>query len=1105
MPSDYSHQGPKRHSLNATVKPPKKPRLGTVCSASICIKPLGLPLISKTTQLPCKSLHLEPNKHYTVGRSHSSCDFLFVDKRVSKTHFQIVFDSFSKKVCLCDGGFLGFLHFECSARVKASLNGVFVNGVRIGAREIVGLCVGDEVLLACGDESFCNVHNHVGFVVERIVFLEEIVDRNIPKLRASGLSLDHGSLPFEKQQFDAKVGFLLSMCRDILCSGDPISLIKKYTVFGDAEDGKCIRKWEKGLFRFLRRNLVGTNEEKRLNSRGASCCDDLVRRRDLAIDCHKEVLVVPETIAKSKVDGIAEEPVETSCLLRANAEELAVNSCVRRANPEEPVQNSRVQHANGVNANAELKVLSSESSRKDDTALCENGCKDDNKGAYIPPPGRKFYLNRLQHMGYCSSETHDIVSLPDVFYPVESLQRVFIATFTSDIPWFLSYCGIPHHLPITIACHNAERCWSASPDNRTLSPYSDFPQLVLVYPPFPEVIAFGKDRKKSGIACHHPKLFVLQREDCVRVVITSANLVARQWHNVTNTVWWQDFPRSTAPEYLSLFIQSSYGPNNRELKSDFGAQLVGFIASLVIDIPSQAYWIPELAKYNYEGALVHLVASVPGIYSPRSPYISHSEHYLSGNEKMPKSSCANSLGSVETSVVGLSHLFRTSADSNGLRLKKLAAFLRNCRENVYGMSEILLRREINISADVNAVSVLVPNPEEFSLEDCIQIGFLPRDIAKWVAPLSDDGFFAFSGYICPKDVLSAALEGSTSKVELILYVSQGPCFSSFSESMTSQHGTALCSLIASIQRCVGLWRLHEVLGTYKWPEHLETDFCFGSSSVGSVNAKFLAAFSAAAGKRAVEESESEESDPHWGCWSASQELKRPSIKIIFPTIERVKSASSGILASKYLLCFSQKTWQRLENVGILHDAVPCPVERAGHPMHVKVARRRFQSKRNGTSFGWVYCGSHNFSAAAWGSPLPQKVDGKKTTTNMSSSILGSRLHICNYELGIIFTVPPSDSKGRGHETGRSLDDIVLPFVTPARKYRPRDEPATARAMREALAAFTELDREIDEFVEMNGECPDEEEEVLETGDDFVAEEREEERAYADKLWSQVSS
>lgn len=112
---------------------------------------------------------------------------------------------------------------------------------------------------------------------------------------------------------------------------------------------------------------------------------------------------------------------------------------------------------------------------------------------------------------------------------------------------------------MTVACHHAERCWSSSPDSRTSAPLPNYPNVTMVYvipklmryyfsclllilhylfsneflpclrfPPFPEEIAFGKDRKNRGIACHHPKLFILQREDNVRVIITSANLVARQ-------------------------------------------------------------------------------------------------------------------------------------------------------------------------------------------------------------------------------------------------------------------------------------------------------------------------------------------------------------------------------------------------------------------------------------------------------------------------------------------------------------------------------------------------------------------------------------------------
>jgi hypothetical protein len=82
------------------------------------------------------------------------------------------------------------------------------------------------------------------------------------------------------------------------------------------------------------------------------------------------------------------------------------------------------------------------------------------------------------------------------------------------------------------------------------------------------------------------------------------------------------------------------------------------------------------------------------------------------------------LGSIEASVVGLSHLFQTAADSNGAQLKKLAAFLGKSCERAYGMSEIVLRRNKNVPADANAVSVLVPNPDEFSEGGNIYNAFL---------------------------------------------------------------------------------------------------------------------------------------------------------------------------------------------------------------------------------------------------------------------------------------------------------------------------------------------------------------------------------------------
>jgi len=40
--------------------------------------------------------------------------------------------------------------------------------------------------------------------------------------------------------------------------------------------------------------------------------------------------------------------------------------------------------------------------------------------------------------------------------------------------------------------------------------------------------------------------------------------------------------------------------------------------------------------------------------------------------------------------------------------------------------------------------------------------------------------------------------------------------------------------------------------------------------------------------------------------------------------------------SRFSIFIVQKTWHRLKTVGLLHDAIPNPSDRVGHPMHVKV-------------------------------------------------------------------------------------------------------------------------------------------------------------------------
>lgn len=163
-----------------------------------------------------------------------------------------------------------------------------------------------------------------------------------------------------------------------------------------------------------------------------------------------------------------------------------------------------------------------------------------------------------------------------------------------------------------------------------------------------------------------------------------------------------------------------------------------------------------------------------------------------------------------------------------------------------------------------------------------------------------------------------------------------------------------------------------------------------------------------------------------------------------------------------------------------------------------MARRLFKSRTDASTFGWVYCGSHNFSAAAWGRPIPNPYGAEVDEKGRPTSSFGVRLHVCNYELGIVFIFPPTEPKSNASKNSINLDGIVMPFVVPAPKYGPTDRPATARAMREALAAINERGAENLSEVE---EVSDEDESAEETS--FVAEEKEEEKTYANVLWNQI--
>eukprot|EP00850_Spirogloea_muscicola_P001609 SM000006S19374 [mRNA] locus=s6:385360:389566:+ [translate_table: standard] len=612
----------------------------------------------------------------------------------------------------------------------------------------------------------------------------------------------------------------------------------------------------------------------------------------------------------------------------------------------------------------------------------------------------------------------------------------------------MEHCRIPATLPITVAAHgDGGLAWEPDAAARASRPAPDkWPLLKLLcgrptietaaaaaalgrFPTFPEAHRFGSSgsNRRPGMGCHHPKLLLLRRRDCLRVVVTSANLTASQWLNVTNTVWWQDFPRQPAPDSPGLLAVGG-----------FGAELAALLAAMLGDWPAEAAcWAVGLASFAFGGAAGALVVSVPGLHPPPVPPLdtaafaaaAHDEPGRKKRQRRDRAAAAAAerrtvLGAVVTTVAGVRHGFKPEVDPNGARLRALAAAASAAGGwRRAGLEELVVRRVRGLPADSNAIALELDSPRAAAIARVakvspesgnrsgggrvaeLRIGYLPRAIAAWAAPLWDAGLVQIAARASLRQVLAAAA------------------------GRAEAHPPQLCIYILE----------------YSMP-------------LSSSPPQFDIILAAAA--------ISEVAGAEWGHWTPELEARSPSLGIVFPTIDRVNDAMGGPSEFSGLSFFTEALGGWLLTANLLHDAIPKPPERSAVHMHVKVALRRFRGFAAGQpASGWVYCGSHNLSPAAWGRPVPKAPHSQSFDAGPERVALGSCLHIHNYEAGIVLTEPPPPlptdignqchaKVGHGHlcsSSSRGLDQIALPFQVPAPQYKPGARPASWPAVRRAIA------------------------------------------------------
>lgn len=468
--------------------PNKKKSREAAAAALVRRKHLRAPFISTT-------ICLEPDQPYTIGRNARLCQLVFDDLRVSKQHCQILFDASLRKLYLLDGVFSFSPTSSTSscvanksanrlvdtdnaerARIRASLNGVFVNGIRIGKGMVMELSAGDEVLLVSPNApGLCDSELRIGFLIKKIVFEGDLLQaRNDGPLLVTSQGHSQGPMSngkvnkrifalkanesaFARSKYDdliQRANSLSVQCRNILNSEDPISYIRRCPFSYCKLDVTYPSELQ------VKSNVPGYGQE--------------------SLPCESSSINLnPADIRSGKLQSgsIADHPGLEVVAVKVNSLHQTLNFSLEGHHPRHK-EDFGVPSENSINSkNSSFQSLCSvgkETPHSDvvvHKAICGNNC---------PPPGKSFYLNRLEVM-YDSSSSHNaVVSLPELLYPVESISRIFIATFTSDILWFLSYCEIPCQLPVTLVCHNTERCWSSGPDKRSSVPYPNFPNLVVV-------------------------------------------------------------------------------------------------------------------------------------------------------------------------------------------------------------------------------------------------------------------------------------------------------------------------------------------------------------------------------------------------------------------------------------------------------------------------------------------------------------------------------------------------------------------------------------------------------------------------------------------------
>ncbi|KAI9171204.1 putative tyrosyl-DNA phosphodiesterase [Paramyrothecium foliicola] len=216
----------------------------------------------------------------------------------------------------------------------------------------------------------------------------------------------------------------------------------------------------------------------------------------------------------------------------------------------------------------------------------------------IPSPWQLTWIRDLPE-----DQNRDALTLKDLLGD-PLIAECWQFNYLHDIPFVMdAFDPDTRHL---VDVHVVHGFWKRDDPNRLalIEQAAEFKNVRLHVAPMPEM--FGT---------HHSKMMILFRHDeSAQVIIHTANMIAKDWTNMTNGVW-------GSPRLPKLSSSTRPPTTQQETGNSIGQQFKADLLSYLSRYDSRGRvcysLVEQLAQYDFSSIRATLVASVPGRHSTR--------------------------------------------------------------------------------------------------------------------------------------------------------------------------------------------------------------------------------------------------------------------------------------------------------------------------------------------------------------------------------------------------------------------------------------------------------------------------------------------------------